>query len=82
MERRGTGDEREDSGREWRQARGVGRGGGGGRGEEEGWLRKVVVVVRAGWLHEGKRGGARPVGRYFCACFVFNFSPPFARPRR
>lgn len=23
--------------------------------------------------------GARPVGRYFCACFVFNFSPPFAR---
>lgn len=23
--------------------------------------------------------GVRPVGRYFCACFVFNFSPPFAR---
>jgi len=23
--------------------------------------------------------GARLVGRYFCACFVFNFSPPFAR---
>lgn len=43
------------------------------RGEARGW-----AVVRAGWLREGK-GGARPVGRYFCACFVFNFSPPFAR---
>lgn len=43
------------------------------RGEGDGG-----VVVRAGWLREGK-GGARPVGRYFCACFVFNFSPPFAR---
>lgn len=26
MERRGTGDEREDSGREWRETRGVGKG--------------------------------------------------------
>lgn len=28
---------------------------------------------------KGVARGARPVGRYFCACFVFNFSPPFAR---
>ena len=28
---------------------------------------------------KGVARGVRPVGRYFCACFVFNFSPPFAR---
>lgn len=40
---------------------------------EKGTLKEIAKVK------EGKT--VLPVGRYFCACFVFNFSPPFA-PRR
>lgn len=57
--------------------------GSGGRRRGEGRRSWRMVEVCAGWAHRvgkrGWRGGARPVGRYFCACFVFNFSPPFAR---
>lgn len=56
MERRGSGgggegerDEREDSGREWRETRGVGKG---------------MVEVRAGRLREGKGGGRGVYGRW------------------
>lgn len=56
MERRGSGgrkrggrDEREDSGREWRETRGVGKG---------------MVEVRAGRLREGKEGGRGVYGRW------------------
>jgi hypothetical protein len=66
--KKGDGDEREDSGREWRLTRGEAAegGGSGARG--------------GGSVKESEGGeGSTAVGRYFCACFVFNFSPPFAR---
>lgn len=47
--REGGRDEREDSGREWRETRGVGKG---------------MVEVRAGRLREGKGGGRGVYGRW------------------
>lgn len=75
-----------------RIAVGSGEGRGGRQGSEGGGRHEVVEARGRGALSfshsislslrggkEGGRGGVRPVGRYFCACFVFNFSPPFAR---
>lgn len=68
---RGKEDRRTDIGQWTGAARWDDRGGKrGGRREKE---------VKERMIEE--EGRARPVGRYFCACFVFNFSPPFA-PRR
>lgn len=56
-----------------------------GSGERESETRGVRArgwwkCARGGSVKEKRVArGVRPVGRYFCACFVFNFSPPFAR---
>lgn len=52
-----------------------------GSGERRGVsAREWWKCARGGFVKEKRVArGARPVGRYFCACFVFNFSPPFAR---
>lgn len=54
--KKGSGDEREDSGREWRETWGVGKG---------------MVEVRAGWLREGKGGGeGRTAGGSLFLCLL------------
>ena len=55
-------------------------GGSGKEGRKRGKKRSEEEACKEG--AEVKEGETvPPVGRYFCACFVFNFSPPFA-PRR